>query len=286
MLLSTLRRLSSILFCLLFANNAYALDFIDIKFSKFQVADSQWNTSSCYYNPSAYNGCQIYSKNPGIAYKIPFWNGQINWTGAGAGAYVKFEASGNSSYPYTAKVYKSDGTLYEVMGTGKVIYTGTVDGKALFFFMGNDNNTGQVFSISKGLDNTGGFTMVGTANPTTAEMDTYANNYGQTDPLASGELASPGAASTPEPIYSSSITQSQTSRRSANLPATGMEANINIQGNSNLVDIVQAGDAHYLELGIVGSSNAVDIEQASTAGGTHYLEATVNGSKNEKAINV
>jgi hypothetical protein len=59
-----------------------------------------------------------------------------------------------------------------------------------------------------------------------------------------------------------------------------MEAHIDIDGNYNDVNITQAGDAHYLELGIVGNSNVVDIEQATTGSAMHYADITMDGTSN------
>lgn len=264
---------------LLFATSVWATDFVDLKFGQYQTADSQWNTSSCYYNPGAYNGCQIYSKNPGTTYKIPWYNGQLSWA---AGDYIKFAPSGNASYPWTATQYNSNGTVKVVLGTGKVIYAGLVNGDGYFFFMGNDNNTGQLFSMTQGMNSTAGLTFTGDINPDVATLNSYASGYGSTTPLAAGETATTSTPPAPTPVYSSSITQSQSTRRSAALSGiTGHEANIDIQGNSNDVTIMQAGDSHYLELGIIGSSNTIGIEQTSSSLGVHhYLETDVIGSNN------
>ena len=42
----------------------------DLKFGRYQIADSQWNVSACTQTAT----CQIYSKNPGTAYQIPWYN--------------------------------------------------------------------------------------------------------------------------------------------------------------------------------------------------------------------
>ena len=66
--------------------NVLATSFVDLQFGSSQIADSQWNVSSCLYT----NSCQIYSKNPGTMYKIPWTSGQWSWA---SGQYVKFEPS-------------------------------------------------------------------------------------------------------------------------------------------------------------------------------------------------
>jgi GH25 family lysozyme M1 (1,4-beta-N-acetylmuramidase) len=89
----------------------------DIKFGQYQIADSQWDVSACLYTTT----CQIHSKNPGTAYKIPWWSGQVQWA---AGDYVKLESSGDPNYPYVARQYSSTGVLKETLGTGKIINMG------------------------------------------------------------------------------------------------------------------------------------------------------------------
>jgi len=86
-----------------------------------------------------------------------------------------------------------------------------------------------------------------------------------------------GAAATP--VYSSGITAAQTLIRNA-FTGTGAEINADINGSNNDVYIHQAG-THYIELGIVGSSNAVNLEQASTQVGIiHYAETDIIGDGN------
>jgi hypothetical protein len=166
----------------------------DLKFGRAQIADSQWNVQSCTQTAT----CQIYSKNPGTAYKIPWYNGQLSW---GADDYVAFVPTGDATNPWNAIQYTANGTQKAVMGTGHIINMGT----DYFFFVGNDNNTGQLFSMTQGFANTSGVTWTGTLNPTVAQTNAYASN-GSTTPLAAGQTAAP-AAPTPNPtkIYTSSI---------------------------------------------------------------------------------
>ena len=61
-------------------NKSYATGLTDLKFGQAQIADSQWNVSACTQTAT----CQIYSTNPGTAYKIPWmcgWKGTKinNW---------------------------------------------------------------------------------------------------------------------------------------------------------------------------------------------------------------
>jgi hypothetical protein len=164
---------------ILFSGKAHATVFTDLKFGRAQIADSQWNVQSCTQTAT----CQIYSKNPGTVYKIPWYNGQLTWL---TGDYVAFVATGDSVNPWNAVQYTSSGTQKAVMGTGHIINMGT----DYFFFVGNDNDTGQLFSMTQGFANTSGVTWTGTLNPTVAQVNTYAAN-GSTTPLAAGQTAAP-----------------------------------------------------------------------------------------------
>lgn len=175
---------------LLFFSSLARADLTDIKFGRYQIADSQWNVSACLYTAT----CQIYSKQPGTAYKIPWTSGQVQWA---TGDYVKFELSGNASFPYLAKQYDSAGNVKATIGTGKIVNMGP----DYFFFVGNDNNTGQLFSGSSGMSGTGGVSWTGTLNPTIAQANTYADANYSTVPLAAGQTATqtPNSGSNPAP---------------------------------------------------------------------------------------
>jgi len=185
--MESLKKILVALAVMLCASTARA-DLTDIKFGQYQVADSQWNVSSCLNTTT----CQIYSKQPGTAYKIPWTSGQVQWA---AGDYIKFELSGNSGYPYLAKQYDSAGNVKATIGTGKIVNMGP----DYFFFVGNDNNTGQLFSGSLGMNNTAGVSWTGTLNPTIAQANTYADANYSTIPLAAGQTATstPSSNATP-----------------------------------------------------------------------------------------
>ena len=170
---------------LLVCSNAYA-DLTDIKFGQSQIADSQWNVNACLNTTT----CQIYSKQPGTAYKIPWTSGQVSWA---SGDYVKFSASGNGSFPYTAIQYTGAGAVKATLGDGKIVNMGA----DYFFFVGSDNNTGQLFSGSTGMNNTGGVSWTGTLNPTVAQANTYANATYSTVPLTAGQTATTTPSSAP-----------------------------------------------------------------------------------------
>ena len=165
------------LILLLLCSNAFA-DLTDIKFGQSQIADSQWNVNACLNTTT----CQIYSKQPGTAYKIPWTSGQVSWA---SGDYVKFSTSGNGSFPYTAIQYNSAGAVKATLGNGKIVNMGP----DYFFFVGSDNNTGQLFSGSSGMNNTSGVSWTGTLNPTIQQANTYANASYSTVPLTAGQTA-------------------------------------------------------------------------------------------------
>lgn len=186
-------------FLLAVSKCAYAQTFTDLKFGRYQIADSQWNVSACMYTTT----CQIYSTNPGTMYKIPWTTGQWSWQ---TGQYVQFNLTSDAANPYEGKVYNSDGSVAGTIGTGHIINMGVdANGKALFFFVGNDNNTGQLFSSNFGMSGTGGYTWTGTLNPTTTQVNTFAASYGSTTPLAAGQTAGPPPPA-PTKIYNSGVT--------------------------------------------------------------------------------
>ena len=180
--------MKKILLVLLFlCSNAFA-DLTDIKFGQSQIADSQWNVNACLNTTT----CQIYSKQPGTAYKIPWTSGQVSWA---SGDYVKFSASGNGSFPYTAIQYTSAGAVKATLGNGKIVNMGP----DYFFFVGSDNDTGQLFSGSSGMSGTAGVSWTGTLNPTVAQANTYADASYSTVPLTAGQTATTTPSSSAPP---------------------------------------------------------------------------------------
>jgi hypothetical protein len=261
----------------------------DVKFGRYQIADSQWNVSACLNTTT----CQIYSKNPGVAYKIPWTSGQVQWA---AGDYVKFDLSGNGSFPYTAKQYTSAGVLKSTLGNGKIVNMGP----DYFFFVGSDNNTGQLFSGSSGMSNSSGVTWTGTLNPTIAQADNYANATYSTEPLAAGQTAAPSPPPGPT-IEGGTITQTNapttqiisSGGSSSAGPTTEQQTRYNtwnngtqsvnnylyieqVGGDYNTVNITQSGTKNTMYLGVNGSSNTIDATQT----GQNYLNALVQGNTN------
>lgn len=269
-----------LLFLLFFGCSIAQAAFTDLQFGRYQVADTQWNVNACMYTST----CQIYSKNPGVAYKIPWWNGQLSWA---TGDYIKFEASGNASYPYTARQYTSTGALKATMGTGKVINAGA----DYFFFMGSDNNTGQMFSGTTGMNSTAGVTWTGTSNPTTTQMNSLSTNYSAT-PLSAGQTAAP-----PAPTYISSITTTQQAHINAaqNLRDTITKNSIYIEqvGSSNQVTVDQQGRYNMIAgtgstaAPVQGDYNTIAIRQGDPANtfGKNLVQLSVYGSSNTLNLN-
>ena len=286
MLSSILRSLTSILI-LCFATSASA-NLVDLKFGQYQVADTQWNVNSCTNT----NSCQIYSKNPGTAYMIPWWNGQVQWgySGNAATEAITFTYHDNiPSSPWSMWHEDGDGFYMAHLGYGNVINLGEdANGVAYFFFVGDDNNTGQLFSVSEGMSSTAGVTFTGTLNPDIATINSFAANYGSTEPLDAGESASTPPPA-PTPVYGSSgPTTAQQSGIDSKLALAnagqGNTVEANIFGDDNLVNITQAGGPSYINLMILGNTNAFDIEQNMSDGAHAYNETTIIGANNDVDI--
>lgn len=293
-----MRRLLA-LFLLFFATVANATTFTDLKFGRYQVADSQWNVSACMYT----NTCQIYSTNPGTMYKIPWYSGQWSWQN---GQYVQFSLTGGTANPYEGKVYNSDGSYAGTIGIGRIINMGTdSNGRSFFFFVGYDNNTGQLFSTNYGMTGNSGYTWTGTLNPTTTQLNTFAGS-GSTAPLSSGQTY------TSTPTYPTvTVSNSQQNKinqttalsnnsiyidnygnyNSVTIEQTGYYNSVRgmngsqyatINGNNNTLTVKQGGVAtpsnnNLAEISVLGVGNNVDINQKQT---NKYIETSINGNSN------
>ena len=250
----------------------------DAKFSRYQVADSQWNVSACLYTTT----CQIYSKNPGVAYKIPWTSGQLSWA---TGDYIKFETSGVAGYPYVARQYSSNGTVKSTLGTGKIVNMGP----DYFFFVGNDNNTGQLFSGTVGMSGTSGVTWTGTLNPTLSQADALASAY-STQPLAAGQTAAPAA-----PTLCCGGSSAAFSANTANsakvlsfVSRTTADSRVTVEqiGNSNTTVIQQTGTRNnFVHYYVAGDNNTASVTQDGVAATvSNYVDAEVRGSNNSTTI--
>ena len=219
-------------------------------------------------------------------------NGQVQWA---TGDYVKFDLSGNGSFPYTAKQYDSAGNVKSTLGNGKIVNMGA----DYFFFVGSDNNTGQLFSGSSGMANTSGVSWTGTLNPTIAQANTYADSGYSTTPLAAGQTAQPtGPTVTGGTITQTNAPGNQTIQSGGsytnNLDRTSQQTRINTWVNStspysNSVHVDQiGGDNNNVTINVTGTKNRVELTLdgagTNTIGitqvGSNYLTADVNGYQN------
>lgn len=289
--------LTAFILTLLFAltNNSSYAALTDIRFGQYQVADSQWNVQACTQTTT----CQIYSKNPGVAYRIPWTSGQLSWA---AGDYIRFEISGIAGWPYTARQYSSNGTIKATLGVGKIVNIGP----DYFFFVGNDNNTGQLFSGSSGMSSTAGVTWTGTLNPTIQQADAIADANYSTVPLSPGQNATStpnsggGGAAPAQPTYSSTITVGQQQsydyaiiRRNTiggntvylDQQAGSSNNSITIQQYSSNNSVSGRSGQQYAT--ISGSGNNITVRQGDPANivGKNLVELQLQGSNNTVEIN-
>lgn len=175
--------------------------FTDLKFSQYQVADSQWNVGNC----TTTDTCQIYSKNPGTAFRIPASSGTITWQDGQFIAFVPNTGTDSATYPLVMTLFDADDNVVETLGTGRVLTAGTdAAGNSYFFFIGNDEHTGQLFSGSVGMDSNDGLTLNGTLNPTLQQLNTFSANL-STVPLGAGEIFVPPAGDSPVPTLFSQV---------------------------------------------------------------------------------
>jgi len=260
-----------LLVLMILCGNVFA-NLTDVKFGRYQIADSQWNVNACLNTTT----CQIYSKNPGTAYKIPWTSGQVSWA---AGDYVKFDLSSDGSFPYTAKQYDSSGNVKAVLGNGKIVNMG-VD---YFFFVGSDNNTGQLFSGSSGMANTSGVSWTGTLNPTIAQADTYANGNYSTEPLSAGQTATPslccGGSASQFNAFSTHVTRVTAF---ANRTTADSQVNITQIGNNTTITVDQSGTRNnHVDIGSTGSNNNITVNQSGNSSTiANYSEIWVSGNNN------
>lgn len=295
-----------ILCFLIVPGKARAAGLADLKFGQYQIADSQWNVSACMYTTT----CEIYSTNPGIAYKIPWTSGQLSWA---AGDYVSFVATGDAANPFNAIQYASNGVQKAVMGTGHIINMGN----DFFFFVGNDNDTVQLFSMTSGLSSSAGMTWTGTLNPTIDQVNAYAAN-GSTTPLASGQTAAPAAPPGLPPLCCGgsaaqfnadaanvskvmTFVNRATADSKVNITQIGNDSTITVDqsgtknnyasyhgtGSNNTVSITQSGNnqtqANYVDLTVTGNTNYASITQTST-GGAKGVFANVQDNNNHLTV--
>jgi len=281
---SILRRLSSLLF-LIYANSVCATEIINSDvgswgaYGGFQTCYGYSGARACVSNGTYFSNDGIGSGDVVFAYSSSYYiynTFNIPLGFSGSTMYLSLDMmTGPRNGEQGNKTEYVVITIQQKNGSGQILQTNSITENitnttmdTYDYTVTKHRSTIQVYITISGRD--GG---------------SWAGNYGAV--IGAGTITlndvGPSTSSSPTPVYSSGITGAQSTKRTSKLSDTashGMEAHVSIDGNSNVVDIVQAGDSHYLELGIVGNSNIVDIEQASTIGGTHYLEANIIGANN------
>ena len=271
MLLSILRRLSSVLFCLLFVSSVQA-GVLDLRLKVDQIFDVQWNISGGNLNASGFN--YIYSS---VNYATQTTSA-ARWTAAqtaDAGSndrYIGFFNSTTNPGTYGMAVFNSDGSVYKLInntGTFRALASGAI------FYNGN-GMWGTLITTEAGysLGSSGSWAV--TVNyPTSADLEAYV-----APAYSSNQTAPPPPPPPPTPVYSSSITTTQQNRiNNALSPGQGKTIDATIQGDNNDIFITQAGGAHYLQLGVTGNANTVTTDQSSTTA-RHYAETNIIGNSN------
>jgi hypothetical protein len=220
-------------------------------------------------------------------YTIPWYNGQWAWQ---SGQYVQFRLTGNATNPYEGKVYNSNGILAGSIGTGHIINMGVDSaGHALFFFVGNDNDTGQLFSANFGLTGTSGYTWTGTLNPNIAQIDSFAASYGTTTPLSAGQTYT----AAPSLCCGGSSASFNADQNNVNKVITfvnrsNKDSQVYIEqiGNHNTVLVEQQGTKNnYTKYYGAGSFNDVTVNQTGNNSTTaNYVDLTINGDSNTVGV--
>jgi hypothetical protein len=289
MLSSTLNRLSSVLFCLLFANSVSATEVItsDVgswsAYGGFQTCYGYGGAKACVSDGTYFSSDGVGSGDVVFAYSASYYiynTFSIPSGFSGSTMYLSMDLmTGPRNSEQGNKTEYVVITVQQKNSSGTAVQTDTINENIT-----NTTMTTYNYTVTKHADATQVYIKI-----SGRDGGYWAGNYGAV--IGAGTITlndgSSSSSSSPTPVYSSGITAAQSSRRAANLPAAsgGMEAHIGITGNSNDVTIEQAGDSHYLELGIVGSNNIVDLEQTTDAtGGQHYLEASIDGSNNNLDI--
>ena len=331
MLSSTLRRLSSVLFFMLFATTAWADNVLVIHMNYAgpnvisalqnaghtvtsstseitnaatlaqydQIWDTRYNNLSSgqasAYDTFVKNGGFLYltTENPGCCQtRNNIVAGLISNMGGGSGLTI----GGSAGYASNVGLYVNE--TYMTSLNGSTIAFAAVSAIANYgngqWLIKDANGKVQAVMWAGGagnLDADYAGTVVTVADINWIDNTRYTgNNVVALDDIIAGIVygtvqgtidasGTSGGGSAATPSYSTGITAAQSLRRNA-VTGTGAEVNADIEGNNNDVYIHQAG-THYLELGIIGGSNTVNIEQTSTQIGIiHYTETDIIGDSN------
>jgi hypothetical protein len=255
-----------LLFAVILTTNSYAA-ITDGKFSINQIFDVQyfWNGNTL----NASNFIAPYDKN-------------FQTVTATAGQYFEFFPSTTNPGKYGLRLMNSDGSFNKVIHDFGDITALSSDA---IFYVGS-GFFGNVITPSEGFSYGSSATFENMNRAVTqADLDGY--TYASTEPLAAGQTAASAPSSpppAPTPVYTSAITTQQSNRKAAVLANTnGNQADVIIQGNSNLVTIEQIGPGHYSGVDIVGNTNTVSVNQHSLTD-RHYSELTIEGTRNSVNI--
>jgi hypothetical protein len=266
----------------LFSHVSVSAGVTDLRLSTAQIFDVQWNISGGKLNVSGFN--YIYSS---INYATQTTSA-ARWTAAQTtdagsnGRYISFFNSTTHPGTYGMAVFNSDGSIYKLInntGSFRTLADGAI------FYNGN-GMWGTLITTKQGFNYGASASFTITQEyPTNAQLEAYTPP--SSTPLAAGQTATtstpPPPPPPPTPVYSSGITASQQTRKTNNLNLNplGNNAQVNILGDDNIVNIQQIGGRHYVSVDIQGNVNNVDILQTSTVNARHYTEARVVGSNND-----
>jgi hypothetical protein len=273
----------SLFFLLLFALTANAITFSDIKVGYRQIGDSQWDVNACMNTTT----CNVGSESVGNI--RGGWGFGSQRATMSAGQYIMYTASGDSTLPWNAILYNSNGTVNKVLGKFRILIAGSQ-----YAFITNDPvNAGNGHLISFQSTLTGGaVSFTGTHAPTAAQMDAYSSSYSP-NPLAAGATYTPPAP--PPPQYSSGITTTQQASKTAHTTArqsqTANEIYIEQVGDNNSITIRQGTSSagkNRMTVNATGNSNTLNLNQGYNTDGTvsagdgnnHYLLLTTSGNSN------
>jgi hypothetical protein len=250
---------------------------LDVKISPAQIFDVQWNIQGTTFNASNFTR-PFYSVNPnGTSCNFcQMTTAQVQAVAAN-NQYFGFFSSTTNPGTYGLAVYNANGSVAWVLHNTGGIRALSPD---VIFYNGN-NSWGTVISITEGFNYGASKSWTNIIdNPTQEQINNY--QPGATQPLAAGETASSSPPPPPPPVYSSGITTDQQTRKTTNLNENplGHNAQVNILGDDNIVNIQQIGGRHFVAVDVQGNVNNIDILQTSTVNARHYMEATVVGSNN------
>jgi len=280
MLYSILSRLNKSLLVacmMLFSHVSVSAGVTDLKLSTAQIFDVQWNISGGMLNTSGFN--YIYSS---INYDTQTTSA-ARWTAAQTadagsnGRYISFFHSTTHPGTYGMAVYNSDGSIYKLInntGSFRTLADGAI------FYNGN-GMWGTLITTKQGFNYGSSASFAITQEyPTNQQLEAYVPD--STTPLAAGETAT-ASSPPPTPVYSSGITTQQQTRKTNNLNLNplGHNAQVNILGDDNIINIQQVGGRHFVAVDVQGNVNNIEVLQTSTVNARHYMEAKVVGSNND-----